>query len=317
MKPTVLFHKIYKTLCNGYYFIHTSVCIKECGWSDVVEKDWSAYLDNLTFFECKSIHAEEHLSHPEFHLSESQLIRDLEKNQIGRPSTYTHILESIKDKKYVTLGKIHKESRIFTKIVWESSVLTKSENVVELEESNKLTITPLGKEVNDFCYLHFSELFNYTYSKKMEDQLDAIEDGMDPSVLLSESLSKINRMKEVKVTTKSYPTLHAGTYRDHAFVIKDGIYGYYLVYKDQSISLKEFKHLDKIPFWIESQSMPPEHIKDLIEYQVKNENILLVIDADWSLRKGAYGNYLFYKTKSMKKPKFYKRMSIFVMKNNK
>lgn len=306
MKPTLLIHKLYKTLWNDLYFVHTSVSIKQKGWSDVVEKDWSSYLDHLACFECKMIQAEEHLSHPEFHWTEEHLIRELEKNQIGRPSTYTHIIDSIKDKKYVNLGKIHKEALQLTQIQWKEGVTTSSKKEHVLEESRKLSLTPLGKEVNDFCYKHFEELFNYDFSSRLEEKLDLIEEGTNPHEVIEETLNIIHRLKHVKVEPKAYPTLHAGTYREHALILKGGMYGYYLVYKDQSLSLKEFVHVDKIASWIQNQCMPSEFMKDLIHYQEKNENILLVINSEWSLRKGDYGNYLFYKTKTMKKPKFYK-----------
>jgi hypothetical protein len=52
--------------------------------------------------------------------------------------------------------------------------------------------------------------------------------------------------------------------------------------------------------------MPTEYVQGLMDYREKNENILLEIDSEWSLRKGTYGCYLFYKTSKMKKPKFYK-----------
>ena len=66
----------------------------------------SLNLDHLKRFHCESIVAEEQVSQ-EYHWSEAHLIRELEKNKIGRPSTYTNILESIKEKKYVELGKKH------------------------------------------------------------------------------------------------------------------------------------------------------------------------------------------------------------------
>jgi len=305
MKPTVLCHKIYKTLWNGLYFIHTSVSVKEKGWKDITEKNWSSYLDHLSVFVCDSISADEQLTAPEFHWSEAQLIRELEKNQIGRPSTYTHIVETIQDKKYVSIGKIHREPIRLSHFVWKKDSVVKEESLKEIEESHKLSLTPLGKEVNAFCYTHFQSLFNYDYSKKMEDHLDLIEQGEENSVFLKETLDRIDLLKKIEVQPKSYPSLHAGIYRNHAVILKEGIYGFYLSYNEQCISLKEFKFYELIRTWIEEQSIPPEYVKELISFKEKNEHILLEVNSEWSLRKGTYGPYLFYKTKKMKKPKFY------------
>jgi topoisomerase IA-like protein len=139
----------------------------------------------------------------------------------------------------------------------------------------------------------------------MEEQMDQIEQGTDHHPFLRETLDRIDELKQVKIEPKSYPSLHAGSYRNHALIIKEGMYGYYLSYNDQSISLKKFKHYDFIHRWIVEQSIPTEYVKELILFKEKNEDILLEIDAEWSLRKGTYGPYLFYKTAKMKKPKFY------------
>jgi len=307
MKPTLLCHKIYKALCEGtgLYFVHTSVSVQEKGWSDVEEKDWSTYLDHLKRFHCERIHAEEQLCDLEFHWTEAQLIRELEKQQIGRPSTYTHIVETLKDKKYVTLGKVTRPSVSLVQYEWKEKVYERSTFVKEIEESRKLCLTPLGEEVHGFCIRHFQSLFNYPYSRQLEEQLDFIEQGMDHKVFLQETLHKIDGLLPITFEPKVYPSLHAGTYRSYPVVLKEGRYGYYMDYKQQSISLKDFPRYESIQGWIKNQSMPPESLKELMDYRDKNSNILVHLNSEWSLRKGPRGPYLFHKTVKMKRPKFY------------
>jgi len=306
MKPALLIHKIYKTLCNGLYFVHTSVAVKESGWSEKEEKDWSTYLDHLKRFHCEKILATECLKDQEFHWTEAQLIQRLEKHQIGRPSTYTHIVETLQEKKYVSLGKIKRPSQTLTNYEWKDQTLEKKTHCEEIEESRKLCLTPLGKEVNDFCYRHFDSLFNYPYSRLLEEQLDRIEQGSDHLFFLKETLQQIDLLKGIKVETKCYPSLHAGTYRSFPVILKEGRYGYYMEYKDQSISLKEYTNYALISDWIRDQSIPPESFKELMEYRDKNSHILMVVNSEWSLRQGVHGPYLFYKTSKMKRPRFYK-----------
>lgn len=306
MKSTILCHKIYKTLCNGLYFIHTSVSVREKGWSDVEEKDWSSYLDNLKRFHCEHIQAEEQLCDQEFHWTEAQLIKCLEKHQIGRPSTYTHIVDTLQEKKYVSLGKIQRPPLELIHYEWKEEKIEKKTILKEIEESRKLCLTPLGKEVNDFCYQHFESLFNYPYSKLLEEKLDDIENGADYKSFLYETLNSIDSASHIQFVPKQYPSLYAGTYRSHAVVIKDGRYGYYMEYNGLSISLKEYPKYDSIKEWIHNQSIPSDSFKELMEYKDKNDHILLVVDSEWSLRQGTYGPYLFHKNSKMKKPKFYK-----------
>jgi len=306
MKSTLLCHKIYKTLCKGLYFIHTSVSVIEKGWSDTETKDWSSYLDHLKRFHCERIQAEEQLKDPEFHWTEAQLIQRLEKHQIGRPSTYTHIVETLQDKKYVSLGKIHRPPLSLTHYEWKEQNLEKKTVTKEIEESRKLCLTPLGKEVHDFCYQHFESLFNYPYSRLLEEQLDHIEQGLDPIPFIRATLQQVDLLQKIQIEPKSYPSLHAGTYRSHPVILKEGRFGYYMEYKDQTISLKEFEGYASIQGWITAQSIPQESLKELMAYKEKNEHILLTVNSEWSLRQGTYGPYLFYKTSKMKKPRFYK-----------
>jgi DNA topoisomerase-1 len=52
---------------------------------------------------------------------------------------------------------------------------------------------------------------------------------------------------------------------------------------------------------------PIENIKleEIQKYLEKESNIIRVINTDSSIRKGPKGDYLFFKTPRMKKPKFY------------
>jgi hypothetical protein len=139
----------------------------------------------------------------------------------------------------------------------------------------------------------------------LEEQLDYIEQGMDHKVFLQETLHKIDGLLPITFEPKVYPSLHAGTYRSYPVVLKEGRYGYYMDYKQQSISLKDFPRYESIQGWIKNQSMPPESLKELMDYRDKNSNILVHLNSEWSLRKGPRGPYLFHKTVKMKRPKFY------------
>jgi len=306
MKPTLLCHKIYKTLCNGLYFIHTSVSVIEKGWSDTEEKDWSSYLDHLKRFHCERIHAQEQWSDPVFHWTEAQLIQRLEKHQIGRPSTYTHIVETLQEKKYVSLGKIHRPSISMLQYEWKEQHIEKKITTKEIEESRKMCLTPLGKEVHDFCYQHFESLFNYPYSRLLEEQLDRIEQGMEHKPFIRDTLQEVDQLGKIQIEARKYPSLHAGTYRSYPVILKEGRYGYYMEYNGQTISLKEYSKYECIEGWIRDQVMLPENLKELMGYKDKNSHILCLVNSEWSLRQGTHGPYLFYKTTKMKKPKFYK-----------
>ncbi|MCQ2353227.1 MAG: type I DNA topoisomerase [Victivallaceae bacterium] len=79
--------------------------------------------------------------------SEAALIKALEENGIGRPSTYATILRTIQDREYVK------------------------------REQGKLVPSELGFSVNDFLVARLPELFDIGFTANMEKQLDEIEEG--------------------------------------------------------------------------------------------------------------------------------------------
>jgi len=89
----------------------------------------------------------QHFTQPPPRFSEASLVKELEENGIGRPSTYAAILSTIRDKGYVGL-----EKRYFRP-------------------------SELGFIVNDLLVANFPEVFDVDFTAKLEDQLDSIEEN--------------------------------------------------------------------------------------------------------------------------------------------
>jgi len=70
---------------------------------------------------------------------------------------------------------------------------------------------------------------------------------------------------------------------------KKGPYGFYSEYNKQKKSLLHWTHYDQIQDYIDRQQFPCEYIEDLIHF-----------NKDYSIRKGKYGDYVYYKTSNMK-----------------
>jgi DNA topoisomerase-1 len=95
-----------------------------------------------------SINPEQHFTEPPPRYTEATLVKALEEKGIGRPSTYAAIMSTIQDREYVEKlqGRFHP--------------------------------TGLGKTVNDLLIDGgFDDLFNESYTARMEGELDAIEEG--------------------------------------------------------------------------------------------------------------------------------------------
>ena len=115
------------------------------------------------------------------HYTESGLVQLLEKMGIGRPSTFSSLIDKIQERGYVKLQDVRGKSmecREFT--ISETKSIESKTEVREIGgESRKLVIQPLGIVVIEFLLEHFAPLFEYEFTKNMENQLDEIAtDGM-------------------------------------------------------------------------------------------------------------------------------------------
>jgi DNA topoisomerase I len=95
----------------------------------------------------KSIEPEQHFTEPPPRFTEATLVKELEADGIGRPSTYASILSTIQEREYVK------------------------------KEGGKFAPTELGMVVTDLLLESFNDLFDIRYTARMEDELDEIEDG--------------------------------------------------------------------------------------------------------------------------------------------
>ena len=288
-------------------FTHLSTQTIFYGWKILQKKEesinWSMYLDSLKQINCNKIVAEEKCIHQEFHYSEAQLIKKMEKENIGRPSTYVSILESI-EKKYVDKGRIKGKTLMLKTYELQNNAITISQEEKIIQEDNKLSITEIGIKVSEFCQLHFESIFNYRFTERLEKQIDLISsESSDYKKIIKEFMEEVNKLLIIDAPKISYKSLHCGIWKKHAVVLKDGPYGFYIDYNKNSISLQKFKTLDIINDWIVHQEINTEDFNALIEYIKKKDGY--VISPTISIRNGPKGHYIFHKTLTMKKPKFY------------
>jgi DNA topoisomerase-1 len=296
------------TLDFGFTYLSNHTHFK--GWK-ILNKEidksnsWGSYLDNLKKITFDKIVAEEKITSQEFHYSESQLIRQLEKEKIGRPSTFTGIIDSI-EKKYVTKGHIKGATISLNIYELTNNTINESQESKTIEEDSKLSITELGIKVSEFCHTHFNSIFDYRFTENMETQLDLIEENkVEWTQIVKDFKVLVDNLLDVPidVVKMKYKSLHCGLWKKNAMVLKDGPHGFYIEYKGQSISLQKFKTPEIINSWIELQSISDIDKEEMIVY-IKNKDGY-VITPNISIRNGPRGNYIFYKKPNMKKPKFF------------
>jgi len=95
----------------------------------------------------KEIRPEQHFTEPPPRYNEATLVKRLESDGVGRPSTYASILSTIQDREYVK------------------------------KDGGKFIPTELGIVVTDLLLESFNNLFDVRYTARMEEELDEIEEG--------------------------------------------------------------------------------------------------------------------------------------------
>ncbi|NWF88049.1 MAG: type I DNA topoisomerase [Ignavibacteriaceae bacterium] len=138
----------------------------------------------------------QHFTKPPARFTESTLIKALENKGIGRPSTYSLIVSTIQDRKYVTLT------------------------------DRKLIPTKLGLKVNEVLVKNFPEIINEDFTAIMENELDQIAQGENEyAVVLSDFYNPfLKALKQVENKIEKIICEKCGG----ELVIKIGRFGKYL-----------------------------------------------------------------------------------------
>lgn len=184
---------------DSYTFRVTGSVVKFDGWlrlygkgeEETEDKEGKQVLPELKEGEALKLiklDPEQHFTEPPARFNEASLIKKLEELEIGRPSTYAPIISTILERFYVE------------------------------RRERRFSPTALGLAVNDFLISHFSELLDYHFTAKMEDELDEISRGerqWQPTVRqfyepfekkLTETSEKAQRVKiAVEVSDKKCP----------------------------------------------------------------------------------------------------------------
>ncbi len=121
----------------------------------------------------------EEYTKPPLRYNEAALVRYLEKNGIGRPSTYASNISKVIERNYVEIKDVEgvkKQSRQFEL----SSKFTIKESTKEVsigKEQKKLVPTYMGCQVNEFLTKHFDPIMDIEFTANFETYLDKIAEG--------------------------------------------------------------------------------------------------------------------------------------------
>ena len=101
-----------------------------------------------TTLDLEKLHLEQNFTKPPARYTEASLVKKLESEGIGRPSTYAPTISTIQQREYVVKT-----------------------------EDKKLAPTPTGEIVNSFLNDHFPEIVDLGFTAKVEEEFDEIAEG--------------------------------------------------------------------------------------------------------------------------------------------
>ena len=303
------------------------------------------------------------------HYTEAKLVQLLEQRGIGRPSTFSALIEKIQERNYVEKTNCEgKKLEVIDYCLEDGEIKQEKTEKLFGNEKNKLVITQTGIFVIEFLIKYFDPLFQYDYTKTMENQLDVIAKGekkyyelcdecnkfieqlsLENQLSLNETKGKTEKLniklddKHCYIIGRNGPTIKytkadkttgfygvkkdldieklkageykleeiieskednnklLGLYRETEVYLKYGKFGYYLECGEIKKSLKTVKI--NVPI----KNIELEDAINILETAEKADNSLIrKIDDNISIRKGKYGDYIFYKTEKMTKPRFLK-----------
>jgi DNA topoisomerase I len=112
----------------------------------------------------KGLRADQHFTEPPPRYNEATLVKRLEADGVGRPSTYASILSTIQEREYVK------------------------------KDAGRFVPTELGMVVTDLLIESFDDIFDVKYTARMEEELDEIGDGkLDWRAAMSEFYDRFDK----------------------------------------------------------------------------------------------------------------------------
>jgi len=253
---------INKVIFDGYYKIFKD--------EDEIKTGDFPELKEGSVHPIEKLNVEEGITKPPTRFSEATLVKKLESEGIGRPSTYASIVETLKIREYVEII----EKRFFP--------------------------TYLGYEVKDELVKNFKDIMNVKFTANMEKELDKVEEGTVEWVqLLRDFYSSLEKdivkfEKEIDEIKKRRVVADVMDSEGNPMILKTGLYGKYLISETNE---KEKISLKGIPVSPEEIKKGEIFVKEAVE---KFQNNKKGIPTDYTdengvkyvLKVGRYGEYL-------------------------
>ena len=289
-------HIIFNSSKNEHIFCSTKSFLKELGFNILYNAKIENYEEFLNIIKnnnfisiSKEYSSQGTIDNIPSLYNEVQLIKELEKEGIGRPSTYSSIIDKLLEKKYVEIGtnpQQEYEIECFKKKK-ELVISTKKINLGG-KQKDLLVPTELGIEVIKYIYEIFPYLCDLKFTSKMEDELDKIINAcMTKNILLDELYSKIkNSIDATNVSGVTQATFNNSSNKEKKSGVLTTRYGICYYNKDTD----KYTNIEPYLKWkqLKMEDLTDKDIKFISSLPKPIEHL----GKKYNLHLGKYGIYL-------------------------
>ena len=244
------------------------------------------------------IEGKEKYKNPPQHYNDATLIKKMESLEIGRPSTYASIIQTLLDRTYVEKKTFKGEKLDILKLeLVEDKIKEKNEKQLVGASKNVLVPTTIGIMTCDYLQKHFETIMDYDFTKNIEQQLDEISNNKTKYInVMSEFYTTLKKdidncslfLKDVK--NKSVQKKLLGKKGSKNMYIYQAKYGPCIQIGEDSDKDKCFVGIDRLDLTYEEALEKCLYPKNLGNY---NDKLIY-------LKNGKYGFYLEYDKQNYK-----------------
>jgi len=196
--------------------------------------------------------------------NEANLVKFLEKNNIGRPSTYAALINKILERKYVEIKDIPgiKKNSNIIELDKKYKIKEFVKEVTVGKENKKIIPTELGIKITDFLQENFDNIMQIDFTSEFESYLDKIAEGkakmynildkfyksFEPTLIKLNAITNINsdNLLGIHPITNQEIFIGSGKYGPYIKIMENNKYKFFSI-ENTDIKLEEALELVSYP----------------------------------------------------------------------
>lgn len=302
-----------KVKFNGYLVLY-GVQVEQYNFQKYID----AIKSKAYQVKCLGVMARNTWTSPPARYNEASIIKTLETESIGRPSTFATILTKLFEKHYVLKSDVRGIDKDVTHIMYHPSrgMTDKKEVITIGHERSRLIPSDIGIEIDKFMENNFDYIIDKKFTANMEADLDKIAEGsISKSNVLNmfwktfgtdvEKIETVKKAEKIKIENQNL------TYNINGvdYIIRLSKYGPVIQYKPYP-NAENDKYIDiKAYLKYTSKSYTNVSREDVVFLTNLPKRIASIKGKDLMLTAGPYGLYFKYGEENVKIPlKIIKRL---------